>query len=420
MAGFLSATNKKNRWFIVTFRKEFAELIVQNLDKVNSWFEEKTKNKTIPFYSSFDIRDSGHKISCIDANVFPAGFNNICDNDQQTTIELIKKYLKEHYPSCKKILLLAEEHTKNFYYWDNLAVIQSLIESAGYKVLICVPGLAITSPQKIQSASGRTLSIHLLEKEQGDLVISNNDFSVAYDNLNKDLKYNPCIEMGWASRRKHSFFIEYNQIAKEFASLLGINPWCLQVATKFFSPFDLDSPASLKLLKKEASEFLKTLKDNHPDNYKEDPYLFLKNNSGTYGLGITTINDADELDHLNYKTRKKMKASKGGSKIKELIIQEGIPTSLKDDTQKSSVEPVIYMLGSELTGGFLRGHEQQGYKANLNSPGAVYRTLCVSDLEIEVRGHVMENVYGWIAKLGVLALIAEIEKRSLDFRGYKN
>jgi len=348
--------------------------------------------------------------------VFPAGFNNVCEVDQKRATELIKNYITTHYPMCKKILLLAEEHTKNLYYWDNIYIIKLLIQKAGYEVVVCVPGQMIHSPIKIKAASGREISIHLLKKEKGDLIVSNNDFSVSYD-LPENLSYNPCLEMGWNVRKKHSFFLEYNKIAEEFASLVQMDPWCFKIETELFAPFDLNSKNNLTLLKERASSFLKHLKENQPDTVEDSPYIFLKNNSGTYGLGVTSIEQAEEVEHFNYKTRKKMKASKGGSGIKELILQEGIPTILSQNPGQN-VEPVIYMIGSSLTGGFLRGHNKQGHKANLNSPGAIYKRLCISDLEIKVRGHMMENVYGWIGKLGVLALMTEIEKRGLDFRGY--
>ena len=70
---------------------------------------------------------------------------------------------------------------------------------------------------------------------------------------------------------------------------------------------------------------------------------------------------------------------------------------------------MIYFIGAQLAGGFLRTHKEKGARDHLNSPGAVYRTLCVSDLEIEVEGKPMENVYGWIAYLGVLASAKELQ-----------
>ena len=198
--------------------QSMSEKINLHFNKVTSWFEKKGSQKTIPFYSSFDIRDSGYKISCIDANVFPAGFNNICNEDQRSTVVLIKKYLQSHYPSVRKILLLAEEHTKNMYYWDNIHTIQSLIEQAGYEVKVCVPGHAISSSQVFTSASGKKVKVSLVKQEKGDLIISNNDFSVQYD-LPQDIPFNPCLEMGWSFRKKYNFFKEYNKIAGEFADL---------------------------------------------------------------------------------------------------------------------------------------------------------------------------------------------------------
>lgn len=396
--------------------QSIAKKINLNFDKVSSWFQEKQHNQVIPFYASFDIRDSGYKISCIDANVFPAGFNNICEEDQRHAVLLMQKYLQKHYPSIKKIILLAEEHTKNMYYWDNIHTVQSLIQSAGYELAVCIPGKNITSSQKFVSASGRSVDVFLLKEQTGDLIISNNDFSTSYD-LPEDIPYNPCLKLGWSFRKKYNFFIEYNKIATEFSQILGVDPWCFRVETRLFSPFHVDSPENIQFLKERASEMLTDLKKKQPASVSDSPYLFLKNNSGTYGLGITTIDQAEDLNHLTYKERKTMKATKGSSGIKELIIQEGIPTILGDEEQ--NVEPVIYTVGSQLMGGFLRGHNKKGARGNLNSPGSVYKKLCMSDLEMSIDGHTLENVYGWVAKIGVLALIAEIRNHNLDFRQYE-
>ena len=82
--------------------------------------------------------------------------------------------------------------------------------------------------------------------------------------------------------------------------------------------------------------------------------------------------DPENLNHFGYKARKKMKASKGETGVSEIIIQEGIPTALHSSDNQSA-EPVIYMIGSQVAGGFLRSHKKKDYKTNLNSPGAVFR-----------------------------------------------
>lgn len=392
------------------FRAEVHSQIIAHLPEIKSWFKKKIKNKFVPFYTSFDIRDSSFKVAPVDANVFPAGFNNICDVDRVKASSLMGEYLKSHYSEAKVILLLAEEHETNFYYWDNIYIIKNLIEKNDYKVKVCVPGIKIKDTETLETASGYEISLSILVKEKGDLIISNNDFSTDCL-LPQDIPCNPLPAMGWKHRRKQDFFFHYNKVAKEFAALIEMDSWHFTVETRLFSPFLVTSKENLRGLKKETHHFLEGLKKDRPSWVEEAPFLFLKNNSGTYGLGITTITCPEEVENWNYRTRKKMKATKGGGGIKELIIQEGISTSLEDG-EGQTAEPAIYMVGSQLAGGFLRSHGKKDEKSNLNSPGSVYRRLCVSDLEIQVKGHVMENVYGWVGRLGLLAVLKEMESLS--------
>ena len=187
------------------FRDFFHQKLISQFKEVKQWFLQKTKDQSALFYSSFDIRDSYFKIACVDANVFPAGFNNICEEDQKRTGHFIQSYLNNHHLGVKKILLLAEEHSRNLYYWDNIYVIKSLIEQGGKKVIVCVPGKNILKAQTIMTASGKKINISLLKKAKGDLIISNNDFSVKYD-MPPLITCRPPVKMGWLSRKKHRFF----------------------------------------------------------------------------------------------------------------------------------------------------------------------------------------------------------------------
>lgn len=392
-----------------SFRHFIHQKIIDNLKEIQKWFLDKSKHKKFPFYSSFDIRDSNFKAACVDANVFPAGFNNICDEDQKGASRLIKDYLNENYSFAKRLILLSEEHTRNLYYWDNIFAIKTLIESSGRSVIVCVPGNQIKKSQKIKTAGGRELFVQLLSEVKGDLIISNNDFSMHCD-LPKDIVCDPPFKMGWIFRKKHHFFKEYNLLAEEFANLLKIDSRYLTIETKLFTPFDMKSEKNLSDLKTCSAGMFQLLKEQQKQlQIRDEPYIFLKNNSGTYGLGVMSVDDPQNLSQWSYKARKKMTSSKGETRNDEIIIQEGIPTALQG-LDKQSAEPVIYMVGCKLAGGFLRVHSKKDSKTNLNSPGAVFRRLCMSDLEIKVQGLNMENVYGWLAKLGTLALSREMEK----------
>ena len=385
--------------------------IVKHHNKVKDWFNEKNRNLVFPFYSSFDLRDSAMKVSPVDANLFPAGFNNICEVDRENAISICKMYLRKNFSSIQSIILLAEEHTQNLFYWDNIYSLKTLLEKSGVSsVLVCVPGKNIKEDITLTTARGYSIEVFVLKNKvhQAELIISNNDFSTDY-HLDLKLPITPPVAAGWNKRRKHCFFKEYNLLAEEFSRLIQVEPQLLTIKTKQFTNFQVQDPHCLKRLKEEVALFLSELDTVYKNTFhnKQKPFVFLKNNAGTYGLGMTTINSSTDIEKWTYKVKKKMKAAKGGKEVTELIIQEGIASHLKQEGVVA--EPVIYFIGTRLAGGFLRTHKEKGVRDNLNSPGAVYRALCVSDLEIEVEGKPMENVYGWIAYLGALASARELK-----------
>ena len=55
--------------------------IVSKRSEIEAWFADKRANLDMPIYGSVDIRDSNWKVAVIDANQYPAGFNNLNDGD---------------------------------------------------------------------------------------------------------------------------------------------------------------------------------------------------------------------------------------------------------------------------------------------------------------------------------------------------
>lgn len=403
--------------------------ILANCDKVEAWFEEKGRGLKFPFYSSFDIRDAGFKIAPVDANIFPAGFNNICGADKEAAVEIAKHYLDVHYTqNCKRIALLTEEHTQNPYYWDNVYTLKTILEGAGREVRIAMPK-DLPEPLTVTSASGHSLKVFSARRKDDGLevdgivpclIINNNDFSIEHLGWSTGLNtpMNPPRELGWYRRRKDRFFTEYNKLADEFANLIGLDPWHLKVETAVFPEFEVDDEASRAKLSKESARVFSEIDSQYKTrNIDAKPFVFIKNNAGTYGLGVISVASADDVVSWSYKSRKKMKAAKGGRDISEVIIQEGVPTIVKGPDGQTA-EPCIYMIGCELAGGFLRTHTEKGPEDSLNSPGAVFKRLCVSDLAIKQSGCPMENAYGWVAKLAFLSVAREAKSLNVEFNNY--
>lgn len=403
------------------------EQIIQNSTAICDWFKAQTAQLAYPIYSSYDIRDSGYKVTNVDANIFPAGFNNICPTDKETSIGLVRAYVEKHYGNeYKKILLVTEEHTNNGFYWENVSTLVSLFEQAGMKVKIAIPS-PIPEAIQVTSATGkifRVISADFSSAEikefNPDLIVSNNDFSQAFEEWAESvtLPMNPPREMGWYQRKKSRYFQFYNNLADEFSKIAGIDPFLLRVETEEFQHFDINNEESRNALAARVDEFIAKLKIEYTQRgIQQEPFVFVKNNSGTYGLAVIKVNSGEEVKAWTYKSRKKMKAAKGGRDVEEVIIQEGIPSIVT--AGESSAEPVIYMVGCELAGGFLRTHAEKSATESLNSPGAVYKKLCVSDLSINAGGCPQENVYGWSAKLGLLAIAYEAREMQVTFQKYK-
>jgi len=406
------------------FRTAFHESLCNKSGKLADWYCGKTKSLDTPIYSSYDIRDAGFKISNVDANIFPAGFNNICPTDKESAIALMTQYLDKHYgSSVKKILLVTEEHTNNPFYWENVLTIQNLLMQAGREVMIGIPRL-LSAPVLVQSSSGQELSVYsayensqAVQEFKPDLIISNNDFSEAHEEWasHLTLPVNPPRELGWYQRKKSRYFENYNQLVQEFSEIVGIDPFMLNVQTDYFAHFDVNEEDSRQELADRVDRMIAGLKTEYAKRgINQEPFVFVKNNSGTYGLAVVRVGSGAEIQEWNSKSRKKMKAAKGGRDVEEVIIQEGITSRVQ--AEGASAEPVIYMIGNELAGGFLRTHSEKSSTDSLNSPGAVYKKLCVSDLNVSLEGSPLENVYGWTARLGLLAIGMEAKQMGARFK----
>lgn len=407
-------------------RAEIHDSICKNYEAVQTWFQSQTKKLNYPIYSSYDIRDGDYKISNVDANIYPAGFNNICPTDKESAVDLFKKYISVHYGnSIKKILLITEEHTNNPYYLENVATLQQLLTEGGYLVHVAFPS-KIETPLELTSITGRKIIVNsgyenspFLKEFNPDLILSNNDFSLSLEDWGNQISkpINPPRQLGWYQRKKSQYFIHYNNLVNEFAQVAGFDPFLFRVETEEFLNFDITSDESRDLLATQVDLFLEKLKIEYQKRgITQEPFCFVKNNSGTYGLAVVRVSSGAEVKEWTYKSRKKMKAAKGGREVEEVIIQEGIPSIVTSEA--SSAEPVIYMIGCELAGGFLRTHAEKSSTESLNSPGAVYKKLCVTDLAEDRLRCPRENVYGWSAKLGLLAIGLEAQQMNVEFKNY--
>lgn len=363
------------------------ELLANKSDEVNQWFAQ-TFARTPPFfYNSVDIRHSGFKLAPVDTNLFPGGFNNLTETERQKAVIYAKDYFARYYPHAKNILIIAEDHTRNLYYFENIIVLQHILQEAGLDVRIS--NFLVTSKkesQDYQSASGQALQIDPMIRHQDqlrldngfrpDLVIINNDLTGGTPELISNLTQPviPPPEFGWHQRRKTSHFEVYNELVRNFCNQFSIDPWLISTIFSRCNIVDFKEQTGLECVARNVEKTLYQIREKYAQyGIKDEPYVFVKSDRGTYGMGIMTAKSGDDILHLNKQTRKKMSAIKGGITNTEVMIQEGIPTI--DMVENHPAEPMIYVVGGEAVGCIYRLNTKQDQFANLNSSGMSFASI---------------------------------------------
>lgn len=414
----------------MSLKHDLAKRILDHHALLETWFAHQSSRAPTPFYSSVDLRDSGHKIAPVDSNLFPAGFNNICPADQRTA----PQHFRQRLQGVTRLAVIPEEHTRNTFYLENLNALVSILRETSEAAL----DVRIVRQFRRETIPNGDRLVALATEEHTsewipDAILLNNDFSNGIPDSLQPKGWSPQqrwltpITLGWHSRKKSVHFEHYNALATEFADLIGLDPWHLRVETDSASPIDFSSGEGVEDVAQKVERMLDRLRRDH-EAHGDDraPYVYIKNDAGTYGMGIMTAHSGDEVRTMNRRTKNKMSVGKGSVPIRSVCIQEGIPSTTRVD-QATIAEPVIYLAGCSLIGGFLRSNPERDEESNLNSPGMVFKKLCMTDLndrleneELDldpiVKGHLLELVYGSVARLSALAagreLAAVIPQRS--------
>ena len=72
---------------------EYSQILESKREQITAWMTKKRSEVPIPIYGSVDVRDAGWKVAVVDANHFPAGFNNVSKEDEPHLAELLKNHI---------------------------------------------------------------------------------------------------------------------------------------------------------------------------------------------------------------------------------------------------------------------------------------------------------------------------------------
>ena len=406
--------------------------ILDAMPAIEHWFRSQWQEREVPFYSSVDLRNSGFKIAPIDTNLFPGGFNNLNPEFTALCVQAAMSAVEKVCPDSQRFLLIPENHTRNRFYLQNVARLSTILRRAGMAVRIGSLLPEIIAPTVLELPGGETLTLEPIHREGGKLVLAahdgqekftpcavllNNDLSAGVPAILQNLQQVvvPPLSAGWATRRKSDHFAQYDNVAGEFAALIGIDPWLINPYFAKCGQVNFVEEQGLDCLTAQVEILLPRIAAKYQEyGVKEKPFLIAKADAGTYGMGIMTVKSVDDVRRLNRKTRNKMSIIKEGREVSEVIVQEGVYTF--ESVNEAVAEPVIYMIDRFVVGGFYRVHTSRGIDENLNSPGMQFVPLAFeTDCQTPDCAGQPDSppnrfyTYGVIGRLAMVAAARELE-----------
>lgn len=391
--------------------REHNQRLENKREEITAWMAKKRAEVPIPIYGSVDVRDAGWKIGVVDANHFPAGFNNVSEENLIELANLFKEHVHRVNPSCAWVHIYPESHTRNPGYVENIASIQSMIEHAGFTCTVGSPDLnefdalnGLSGPLMLQSVDVDDEGKLTIGQQHPDLILLNNDLTEGIIPGIQSTNITPPPHMGWYRRRKSQHYEMLKPYVEEIADLLSLDPWHLMPEWFVSQDKCLTEDACRSKLAAEIDAFLDRLQAKYASlGIEREPTVVMKNDSGTYGLGVMMLTSGEQILNLSKRKANKLRYAKGGADVENYLIQEGIPTALSTENNET-LEPVVYLVDGEAASWFYRINAKKSDMDNLNSPSSRFENY-----EDSKNPH-LEEAHGWhalVAELSMLAMGAE-------------
>jgi glutamate--cysteine ligase len=417
---------------------ELEQRVLDSMPAIERWFRLEWMEHTPPFYSSVDVRNAGFKLAPVDTNLFPGGWNNLTPEMLPLAVQAAMAAIEKICPEARNLLLIPENQASNSFYLSSVAQLRRIFHMAGLNVRVGSIDPAIKKTTTIELPNGESVTLEPVIRGKRRLgvkdfdpctILLNNDLSAGVPGILEDLHEQyllPPLHAGWATRRKSKHFKCYEEVAKRMGKLLGVDPWLINPMFEKCGEVNLAEGVGMDCLSTNVDALLTKVRRKYKEyGIKEKPFVVVKADNGTHGMGIVTIRDAKELEALHQRARSNVGASAQSQQPHDILVQEGVLT--KERMNDAVAEPVVYMMDRYVVGGFYRIHADRGIDENLNAPGSSYVPLAFEQSARLPQPGVKPGasapnrfyMYGVVGRLAMLAASYELEATDPDAEVYE-
>lgn len=412
---------------------ELEQRIIDSMPATERWFRMEWMEHTPPFYTSVDIRNAGFKLAPVDTNLYPQGWNNLSEAVLPLAVQAAQAAIEKICPEARNLLLIPENPADNANYsstyLSSIAQLVRIFRMAGLHVRVGSISSAIKEPTELEYTLNGSVGSVLLEpvlRSQRRLglphfdpctIVLNHDLRLGVPGILEDLHEQhlfPPLHAGWHTRLKSQHFACYEEVAKRFGKLLGIDSWLINPLFSHCGALDCKERTGIDCLRHNVDSLLAKIRKKYKEyGIQDQAFVVVKVNNGTGGAGIMTVRSAAELDQIP----ERIQHTVGNTQqAQDVIIQEGVITH--ERINDVVAEPVVYMMDRYVVGSFYRMHASRREDENLNAPGAQYVPLSLDDgmylpqpgMQPGVSTPNRFYMYGVVARLAMLAASYELEQ----------
>lgn len=416
---------------------ELEQRILESTPAIERWFRLEWMEHTPPFYSAVDIRNAGFKLAPVDTTLFPGGWDQLTPQMLPLAVQAAMAAIEKICPEARNLLIIPENHASDPAHLSSVAQLARIFHTAGLNVRIGSIDPEVKEVTTIILKDGERLTLEPVVRNRGRLgtryfdpctILLNTDLAAGAPGILEDLHEQyllPPLHAGWAVRRKSRHFQSYEEVAKRFGKMLGVDPWVITPMFATCNDVDLVAGTGLECLAESVDSVIGKVRRKYKEyGINEKPFVVLKADNGRSGTKVLTVHDAKELQKLGAKFGFGA-ATPVQAESRGVIVQEGVLTS--EHVGGAMAEPVVYMMDRYVVGGFYRVLRGKGPEDSLSAEGARFAPLAFDDSARLSRSGVAATgespnrfyMYGVIGRLAMLAASYELEATDPEAEVYE-
>ncbi|GDX56491.1 glutamate--cysteine ligase [Comamonadaceae bacterium] len=403
---------------------ELEQRVLDSMPAIERWFRLEWMEHTPPFYCAVDLRNGGFKLAPVDTNLFPGGWNNLTPEMLPLAVQAAMAAIEKICPEARNLLVIPENHQQSTFYLANIVQLQRIFHMAGLNVRIGSIDPAIKKPITVALPDGDSVTLEPVVRGKRRIgvkdfdpctILLNTDLNAGVPGILEDLHEQyllPPLHAAWATRRKSAHFKCYEEVAKRLGKLLGADPWLIHPMFERCGSVDLSTPSGLDHLGTQVEALLAKVRRKYKEyGIKEKPFVVVKADDGSRGMGISTMRDARSVAELGAM----LGARQPAPGAQDILVQEGVLT--RERINEAVAEPVVYMMDRYVVGGFYRIHAERGDDEDLCAPGSSFVPLAFEQSTHLPQPGVKPGasapnrfyMYGVVARAAMLAASYELE-----------